>query len=459
MPRPRSSSSRAFAGRPLPVAAALGLVTLTMGRTDLHRAWGASPPQPTKGPYLTDLSDTRVEIRFELDSAAPASVTLHAQDDPGAARTIDDGSSAMHAVRASNLKAATTYAYTVRVGGAAAGAGQFTTAPAPTSGAPTTFLVYGDSRSDPTTHAALVRGMATTPADFLLNTGDVVAEGGRAADWRAFFQVEGPMLKDRALFLCIGNHELYDDEAGANFARYFGFREPHEASEAAEVAPYGTVRWSGVRLFFLNGMHDWQTGDERKWLERELARADDEAGLVWRIAVVHHGPWSSGPHGSNAKLLSARVPELLAAHHVDLVLSGHDHIYERGQVGALKYLVSGGGGAPLYPIQKRLASSPRAESVYHFIEVTASSDALHAVAHGIDGTTVDDCGFHKGGAWECDRSAPSVEMPSPSPPSSPEAGSSRCACLAPGASPSPGPLALAGALVMAGAAVVLRRRG
>jgi hypothetical protein len=457
MPRPRSSRSRALIG-----AAFAGVVSLASGLTTLHPAWAASPPQPVKGPYLTDLSDTRAEIRFELGSPAAASVTLQPQGDAGSARTIDVPPGTMQVVRATELKAATTYAYTVRVGGVAGvavGGGQFTTAPEPASGAPATFLVYGDSRSDPTTHAALVRAMATVPADFLVNTGDVVAEGGRAADWQAFFQVEGPMLKDRALFLCIGNHELYDDEAAANFARYFGFREPHEAGEDAELAPYGTVRWSGVRFFFLNGMHDWQKGQERQWLERELAHADDEAGLVWRIAVVHHGPWSSGPHGGNAKLLSARVPELLAAHHVDLVLSGHDHIYERGQVGALKYLISGGGGAPLYPIQKRLTSSPRAESIYHFIEVTASSDTLRAVARSVDGTVVDDCGFHKAGGWDCDTpAATTVSAPSPSPP---EAGSSRCACRAPGASSSPGTLGLLelGMLAAAGSAVALRRRG
>ena len=224
MPRQRSSSSRA-----LLAAAVFGLASLAPGLTDLHEAWGASTPQPTKGPYLTDLADTRVEIRFELGSAAPASVTLQAQGDPGPARTIDDPSNAMHVVRASSLKAATTYAYTVRVGGAAAGGGQFTTAPSPTSGAPTTFLVYGDSRSDPTTHAAMTREMAATPADFLVNTGDVVAEGGRAADWQRSSRSRGRCCSDRALFLCIGNHELYDDEAGANFARYFGFRAPQEA--------------------------------------------------------------------------------------------------------------------------------------------------------------------------------------------------------------------------------------
>lgn len=414
----------------MPRVFSFGLAVATFLGASRLSAWAAPPPKLSKGPYLTDLSDTHVEVRFELSAAAPARVTFELPGDASPARTLDEPSTAMHVVRASGLKAATTYGYTVRVGGALAGGGHFTTAPEPTlppaSAAPTTFLVFGDDRSDPTAHAAVVRAMAATPADFLVNTGDVVADGGRDADWQSFFDVEATLLKDHALFLCVGNHELVDDEAGANFARYFGLRDEHGA-----VTPYGTTRWSSVRFFFLNGMHDWRRGEEREWLERELAHADDEPGLVWRVAVVHHGPWSSGPHAGNAKLLSAGVPEMLAAHHVDLVLSGHDHLYERGHVGTVKYLVSGGGGAPLYPVQNRLASSAKAESVYHFVEVTVSPDAVRTVARGVDGTVIDDCGFHKATGWECD---PPAALPAPRAPS-PQPGSSRCGCRVPGCAP------------------------
>jgi acid phosphatase type 7 len=416
----------------------------------------AARPEILRGPYLTALTDAQVEVRFELDVPAVASVELvpDGADGGSPGRTVVDALSPMHVVRIGDLEPGKAYAYSVRAGGAVVGSGRFTTAPPSTSASPsagpTTFLVYGDTRSDDATHAAIVRQLRGTPADFLVNTGDAVAEGGRPADWQSFFQIEAPLLKDRAVFFCIGNHELVDDAAGAAFARYFGFTDAR-----GTVAPYGTTRWGSVRFFFLNGMHDWQSGEERQWLERELTHADTEPGLVWRVAVVHHGPWSSGPHGSNGKLLSARVPELLEQHHVDLVLSGHDHIYERGQVGRLAYVVSGGGGAPLYPIKQRASGSRKVASVYHFVEVTASTDAIHIVARAVDGTVLDSCGLPKGGSWDCDAGAPAGSPPGTPPSSSvlpaSDGGSSRCGCRVPGDASSrtlgtPGLLAVLAAL-------------
>lgn len=338
----------------------------------------------------------------------------------------------MHTTRVTGLSPGTAYGYEVRLGRETVARGRFVTAPKPEASAAVTFLVYGDDRSDEDAHAALVRMLQSTPSDLLVNTGDVVADGGNAADWQSFFRIEAPLLHDRALFLCIGNHELYDDQAGANFARYFGFADA--SSPAAPPLPYGTTRWGNTRFFFLNGMHDWRAGDERHWLERELAHADDEAGLVWRVVVVHHAPWSSGPHGGNDRLVEARIPDLLAEHKVDLLLAGHDHIYERGDSGRIKYVISGGGGARLYPIGQPLSVTRKAESSYHFVEVKAGADAVHLVARRVDGTILDRCGFKKGASsrWDCDGPAsppPAVggggatsQQPQP------ETSSSKCGC-------------------------------
>ena len=415
---------------------------------------GMPLPHLVVGPYLTDLSDGHVEVRFELDAPAPASVVLGGADGASAAIDREDSSSAMHVVRVAGLHASMPYAYAVRAGGAELGHGRFTTAPEPASGASTTFLLYGDDRSDPEAHAAVVHELQATPSDFLVNTGDAVENGGRASDWLTFFQIEAPVLADRALFLCIGNHELVDDQAGANFGKYVGFRDAR-----GTTAPYGTMRWSGVRFFFLNGMHDWTGGDERAWLERELASADGEPGVRWRIAVVHHGPWASGPHGDNAKLMAAHVPELLVAHHVDLVLSGHDHIYERGESGPLKYIVSGGGGAPLYPIRTVLPTTRKAKSAYHVVAVTASTDAIRIETKGVDGTVIDACGFPKGGSWDCDPppTVPATAVsPAAAPPSS--TSSSRCGCRGVG-TPVPDDAAwlLAAGAVLGGGAARRRR--
>jgi hypothetical protein len=62
---------------------------LAVGLAIAGPARAASSPQLAKGPYLTDLSDQRVEVRFELEAAAPASVILSPQGDAGPPRTVD----------------------------------------------------------------------------------------------------------------------------------------------------------------------------------------------------------------------------------------------------------------------------------------------------------------------------------------------------------------------------------
>jgi len=193
--------------------------------------------------------------------------------------------------------------------------------------------------------------------------------------------------------------------------------------------PYGTTRLGNTRFLFLNGMHDWSAGDEREWLERTLERSDAEADLVWRIAVVHHGPWSLGPHGANARLIAAGVPALLAAHKVDLLLSGHDHIYQRGNAGPLKYIVSGGGGAPLYGIEGTDPTERKAESTYHFVAVAVTEERIRTLAMRVDGTIIESCGFESRGAWECSPDVSMVAHSAAGPArSAPARSTSHCGC-------------------------------
>jgi hypothetical protein len=448
-----------------------GVALATLVGVAFPRSLLAAPAGPIalKGPYITSLSDTDATVRFELATAGAAVVEVSAQagaGDASAARPTRFESreaSTMRSVRVTGLQPATPYAFVVRAGGAVIGQGRIVTAPPPDANAPLTFLVYGDDRTDDAAHASVVRAMSAAAADFLVNTGDMVSDGASAANWQTFFDIEKPLLAEHALFAAIGNHELYDDAAGTNFARYFGFSD-----EGGVVRPYGTVRFGNARFFFLNGMDDWSSGAERQWLERALSQADAEAGLAWRFVVVHHSPWSAGPHGPNAKLVEAGVPQLLASHKVDLLFAGHDHIYERGDAGALKYIVSGGGGAPLYRDIHDTPTTRKAEATHHFVEVSTRDGALQIVARRADGSVLDRCGFVQRGPWDCDapRADPAV---SPSPLSSKDASvapasgaptpSRGCACSEPAAMGGPGDI---GAMLLAVAAVFRarsRRRG
>ena len=212
------------------------------------------------------------------------------------------------------------------------------------------------------------------------------------------FQIEGDLLRTRCVFTAVGNHELHE-ASGANFLKYFGDDDPN-ANGLRKL--YRTVRWENMRFFFLNGMDEFASSDERKWLDGELAKADAEPNLIWRVVVLHQGVWSSGPHGNNPRLADAGIVDIFRAHKIDLILSGHDHIYERGDAQGMKYIVSGGGGAPLYEIGKKLPSTKKAESTFHFVETKIDGDKLAMTVRRGDGSLLENCGFQKGQPWDCD---------------------------------------------------------
>jgi MYXO-CTERM domain-containing protein len=203
----------------------------------------------------------------------------------------------------------------------------------------------------------------------------------------------------------------------------------------------------------------------------ELEKADTEPGVATRVVVVHRSPWSSGHHGDDLKALAAGVPELLVRHHVDLVFAGHDHMYERGEWKGLKYVISGGGGAPLYPDITPKPSTRRAEATYNFVRVSVEGDEVKIVAQRPDGSTIESCGFRHGASWDCDGDASTLPPASTAPPSASQvpssvgeakpgqaasgsASPSRCACDVPGVRSAPG----AWALLLGALGLAARRR-
>lgn len=111
------------------------------------------------------------------------------------------------------------------------------------------------------------------------------------------------------------------------------------------------------------------TSTQALWLQNQLAASTS----TWNIVVLHHSPYSSGSeHGSQREL---QWP--YADWGADVVLSGHEHEYERLLANNLPYLVNGSGGASLYDF-----SAPLAESQVRYAEdhgallVEASADQL-----------------------------------------------------------------------------------
>jgi Calcineurin-like phosphoesterase len=150
--------------------------------------------------------------------------------------------------------------------------------------------------------------------------------------------------------------------------------------------PYYMRRLGDAQLFFLdsNDVRDRQTA----WLEQQLA----ESTSTWKIAVLHHPPYTCGGHSGDSRVQQRWVP-LFEEYGVQLVLSGHDHNYQRfhGPNG-IRYVVHGGGAAGLYRPRGCPSSYPprvRARYEHGFLSVSIGPDDLAVFAVDLRGRVTD----------------------------------------------------------------------
>jgi 3',5'-cyclic AMP phosphodiesterase CpdA len=194
----------------------------------------------------------------------------------------------------------------------------------------------------------------------------------------------------------IGNHEVVRPEGFDRFLALFRPPAARHESRAFSVSSVG-----GVALVSLDSNQ----------LRREEQRAFADAALAAsgraraRFVLMHDGPWSVGFHGDNVDAIREYVP-IFARRGVDLVLSGHDHEYERGRRAGIDYVVTGGGGAPLYQPRCGPSRGPPCPagtlfvaSEYHYLRLEVHRDDYLLCPQRPDGTPLEPCvPYRLGGA-------------------------------------------------------------
>lgn len=204
--------------------------------------------------------------------------------------------------------------------------------PFPAGDAPELHLAaagdVGDSgpRLDATA-AAIEEVDARQPVDALLLLGDNAYPSGDPAELRdTVFRPFGPLLAGGTELLAVlGNHDV---------------KQGHAAGQVAALGMDGRwwARHVGEVLIIGLDSNEVDDPDQLAWLERTLASSTDR----WRIVMLHHPPYSAGYQGSRGDVRRAFAP-LFERYGVQLVLSGHDHDYQRSKpINGVTYVVSGG---------------------------------------------------------------------------------------------------------------------
>lgn len=209
------------------------------------------------------------------------------------------------------------------------------------------------SSDDDTATAALVDGIAGT----VFAAGDLAYEDGTLAEFRDCYDPTWGKFLDRTL-PAPGNHE-YHTHGASGYFEYFG-------AAAGERGRGWYARDLGAwRVIVLNsncqavgGCH--AGSDQERWLRADLAAEPRECTL----AIWHHPRFSSGRHGNDKATID--LWKALSDARAEIVITGHDHDYERfgpqtadglSDLSGIVEFVVGTGGRSHYAIGRPFANS------------------------------------------------------------------------------------------------------
>ena len=259
------------------------------------------------------------------------------------------------------------------------------------------LIAYGDQRftdpanttqTNPRIRQWLVKQIAAEhPAAVIMN-GDVPLAGDAAKDY-AVFQAETKTWRDLKLrvFPALGNHEFRGD-ARKDLENWW-----NAFPELRNRRWYSAQLGSRLYLLLLDSDTSLLPGsDQARWIEKQMDGLP--ASIDFVIVSLHHPPVADiqlhiqvdhNPRPNEIALRDYLSKAARTSHASFLVSAGHIHNYERAVVEGVTYLVSGGGGAPPYFVER--TPQDLYQSIlfpnYHYVKLTVEKDRLHGAMYRV----------------------------------------------------------------------------
>ncbi len=247
-----------------------------------------------------------------------------------------------------------------------------------------TFMAMGDSRSNPEIFSKIMNESGEDNPDLIISMGDLVENGGKYEQWKDFyFSVIHGVAESTPIVSTLGDHEG-DGDDGELF-RYF-LRDKQTVDKEWFSFDYGSAHFISL---------DYRYPDSKEmtdWFIKDITSSSKK----WNFVYMHRPCYNLGGHGSAWG--RETWPELFAKYKIDIVFSGHSHLYERfypvkpknePEASAVTYLTTGGAGAELYEVVKNESVLACSESVNHFVKVQIAGDTLKLQSIRMDGSLLD----------------------------------------------------------------------
>lgn len=239
------------------------------------------------------------------------------------------------------------------------------------------FAVIGDSGTGKAEQYQVAQEMEkfrqSVGFDFVLMLGDNIYGGKDAGSFARKFEIPYKPLLDAGVkfYASLGNHDDPNERLYAPFnmggKRYYAFHR------------------GNVAFFALDS--NYMDRAQLHWLEDQL----QTSGADWKICFFHHPLYSEArAHGSDLDLRATLQP-LFEKYGVNVVLSGHDHVYERLQApdGIYYFVVGNSGQLRLHDLKRARGLEAGYDTDRDFLLIEIAGDSLYFQAISRTGQTVD----------------------------------------------------------------------
>ena len=289
----------------------------------------------------------------QLTQEVPAEqiLTRKHPDEDGPSPLFSDTPEGTHQFEATikGLKPNTIYHYGIFQDGkqitAADGTHHFKTHPIPGSDAPVYFWVVGDSGTGGSAQAKVHSAMVAhnkkhdRKLDLYLHVGDMAYGSGTNKEFSdRFFKMYEPTLRNTVCWPSMGNHEGRTSKGALGTGPYYDAYICPTKGEAGGLPSGKEAFYSfdyGKVHFICLDSHDLDrkpSGEMAQWLKADLEKTKAD----FLIAYFHHPPYTKGSHDSDreGQLIEMRehIMPILESGGVDVVFTGHSHIYERSML-------------------------------------------------------------------------------------------------------------------------------
>jgi hypothetical protein len=240
---------------------------------------------------------------------------------------LNDPAIRRHRVEATDLAPDTVYAYSLGDGSPQGWSPWYTARTGPDRPRSITFLYMGDPQCGLEEWGKLLSAAYRRHPDAacLLIAGDLVDRGNERTNWDHFFVRAAGVFERLPVLPCAGNHEYLDQ--GPRLYRAF-FDLPANGPAGIDPDLVYAFEYGNAFIAVLDSTlalaSPAMAHKQAEWLDDALGRTQ----RPWKLVMFHHPVYASHPTRESPALGEAWVP-VFDKHHVDLVLQGHDHAYQR----------------------------------------------------------------------------------------------------------------------------------